>query len=114
MVDGLGVGDVGDIVLRDRQTLAKEGILVIVVPVQESTGNVTGDPDIISRGFVYVRESGKLLDRVKSQVRSVLKDQKGRINDWHYVRREMEESVAKLLFKETGRRPLVVPVIVEV
>ncbi len=114
MVDGLGVGDVGEIVLRDRKTLAKEGIMVIVVPVEESTGRITSTPDIISRGFVYMKESGKLVDQVKRVVVQSLKPHKAGISDWHFIRRTIEEQVGKFLFKETGRRPLVVPVVVEV
>lgn len=114
MVDGLGIGDVGDVVLRDRKTLASEGIMVIVIPIEESTGRVTSDPDIISRGFIYMKESGKLVDRVKQEVVRSLQLKKGRITDWHLERRMIEERVSKLLYKETGRRPLVVPVVVEV
>lgn len=114
MVDGLGIGDVGDVVLRDRKTLAKEGIMVIVVPVEESSGRVTADPDVISRGFIYMKESGRLVDQVKQIVVRSLRLKKGRIMDWHFVRRSIEEDVAKFLFKETGRRPLIVPVLVEV
>ena len=114
MVDGLGVGDVGDVVLRDRKTLAKEGIMVIVLPIEESTGRVTGNPDIISRGFVYMKESGQLVSKVRNLINQELRKQKSKITDWHMIRRSIEEGVSKLLYKETGRRPLIVPVIVEV
>lgn len=114
MVDGLGVGDVGDIVLRDRKTLAKEGIMVIVLPIEQSTGRVTGNPDIISRGFVYMKESGQLVAKVRNLINQELRQQKSKITDWHGIRRNIEEGVSKLLYKETGRRPLIVPVIVEV
>ncbi|MEK7165207.1 MAG: ribonuclease J, partial [Patescibacteria group bacterium] len=114
MVDGLGIGDVGDVVLRDRKTLAKEGIMVIVVPVEATTGKVTADPDIISRGFIYMKESGNLVEQVKRIVTHSLSLKKGRIHEWHFMRRSIEEDVAKFLFKATGRRPLIVPVLVEV
>jgi ribonuclease J len=114
MIDGLGVGDVGEIVLRDRKTLAKEGIVVIVVPVDKDSGQVTAAPDIISRGFVYMKDAGHLVDRVKQIVAQNLKLKKGKIFDWHFVRREIEEQVGKYLYKETGRSPLIVPVVVEV
>lgn len=114
MVDGLGIGDVGDVVLRDRKTLAQEGILVIVLPVEESSGRVTAGPDVISRGFIYMKESSNLVDRVKQIVVRTLRLKKGKILDWHYTRRNIEEEVAKFLFKETGRRPLIVPVLIEV
>lgn len=114
MVDGLGIGDVGDVVLRDRKTLAQEGIMVIVVPVEESSGRVTAGPDVISRGFIYMKESANLVERVKQVVVRTMRLKKGRIMDWHYTRRNIEEEVAKFLYKETGRRPLIVPVLLEV
>lgn len=114
MVDGLGVGDVGDVVLRDRKTLAAEGILVVVLPIDRSSGRVTGGPDIISRGFIYMKESGNLIDRIKQIVTRTMQLKKGKILDWHQTRRAIEEDVAKFLYKETGRRPLIVPVLLEV
>ncbi len=114
MIDGLGIGDVGNVVLRDRQTIAKEGIVVIVVPIEESTGRVTAEPDIISRGFVYMKESGVLVDQAKQIVTRSLRLKKGRMIDWHFVRKQVEENVAIFLRRETGRSPLIVPVIVEV
>ena len=114
MIDGLGVGDVGEVVLRDRKTLAKEGIVVIVVPVEKGTGRVTAPPDIISRGFVYMKDSGHLVDRAKQIVNQELRLKKGKVFDWHFMRRQIEEQVGKYLFKETGRSPLIVPVVVEV
>jgi len=114
MIDGLGVGDVGNAVLRDRQTIATDGIVVVVVPMEESTGRVTAEPDIISRGFVYMKESGDLLNKAKRVVSESLRLKKGRITDWRFVRNQMGENLEKFLLKETGRRPLIVPVIVEV
>lgn len=114
MVDGLGVGDVGDIVLRDRQTIAKEGIVVVVVPIEESSARVAHGVDIISRGFVYMRQSGKLVDEAKGVVTRSLKLRKGRMVDWHFRRKQIEEELARFLKRETGRTPLIVPVLVEV
>lgn len=114
MVDGLGVGDVGTVVLRDRQQIATEGIVVIVVPVEQSTGRVTAEPDVISRGFVYTRESGELIKKIKQVTNQSLKLKKGRIIDWQFVRKLVSENVGRLLEKETKRYPLIVPVIVEV
>lgn len=114
MVDGLGIGDVGHVVLRDRQTIATEGIVVVILPIQKSTGRVTGRPDIVSRGFVYMKGSGNLLEEAKRVIAQSLRLKKGRIIDWQYVRRHVEEDLAGYLLKKTGRRPLIVPVIVEV
>lgn len=114
MIDGLGIGDVGDVVLRDRQTIATDGIVVVVVPMERQTGRVTAEPDIISRGFVYIRESGGLLDQAKKVVNESLRLKKGRIMDWHFVRKNVEQNLARFILKETGRSPLIVPVIVEV
>ncbi|MDP1722833.1 MAG: ribonuclease J [Candidatus Gottesmanbacteria bacterium] len=114
MVDGLGVGDVGNVVLRDRQTIATEGIVVVVIPIQKSTGRVTGSPDIVSRGFVYMKDSGKLLDDARHVILQSLRLKKGRMFDWQFARKQISENLSALLVKETGRRPLIVPVIVEV
>ncbi len=114
MIDGLGIGDVGNVVLRDRQTIATEGIVVVVVPIAEATGRMTSAPEIITRGFVYVKESGKLLNRAGEVVSHAIPTRKGRITDWQFVRRRIEEELAQYLLKETGRRPLIVPVVIEV
>ncbi len=114
MIDGLGVGDVRDIVLRDRQTIALEGIVVIVVPVVQATGRLAGEPDIISRGFVYMKESGDLIGRMKHVVRTSMKLKKGRLMNWQFVKKEISEQTAEFVSKETGRYPLIVPVVVEV
>ncbi len=114
MIDGLGVGDVGDVVLRDRQTIATEGIVVVVVPMEQATGRVVAEPDIISRGFVYMKQSGKLLDGAKRVVNESLRLKKGRMIDWHFVRKQVENNLERFLLKQTGRTPLIVPVIVEV
>ncbi len=114
MVDGLGIGDVGSVVLRDRRTIAKEGIVVVVVPIEKSTGRVTSEPDIISRGFVYIKESGELLARAKKVVNDSLRVRKGHAMDWRFMRELIEDNLQGFLRKETGRQPLIVPVILEV
>ena len=114
MIDGLGIGDVGNVVLRDRQTIAREGIVVVVVPIAEATGKMTAPPEIITRGFVYVKESRRLLARAGEVVSHAIHLRKGRITDWQFVRKSIEESLAEYLLKETGRRPLIVPVVLEV
>ncbi len=114
MIDGLGIGDVGPVVLRDRQTIAKEGIVVIVVPIDEKNGKVIGSPDIITRGFVFVKQSTELIAKAQQIVVQSLKLKKGRITDWQYVRKQIDDNVGSFLLKETGREPLIVPVIVEI
>jgi len=114
MVDGLGVGDVGKVVLRDRQQIATEGIVVIVVPIEESTGKITGDPDIISRGFVYTKESGDLIKKIRQVTNQSLRLAKGRIVDWQFIRKEISDKVGRFLEKEMKRYPLIVPVLIEV
>jgi len=114
LVDGLGVGDVGAVVLHDRQTIAQEGIVVVVVPIDRKSGRIIGEPDIISRGFVYIKESTALLERAKRLVIDCLKTKKNRIRDWRYIRELVEDSLQQFLRKETGRQPLIVPVVLEV
>jgi len=114
LVDGLGVGDVGAIVLHDRQTIAQEGIVVVVVPIDRKSGRIIGEPDIISRGFVYIKESTALLERAKRLVIDCLKTKKNRIRDWRYIRELVEDNLQVFLRKETGRQPLIVPVVLEV
>ena len=114
MIDGLGIGDIGNVVLRDRQTMASEGIVVVVVPIDQSTGRVASEPDIISRGFVYMKEAEGLIVQSKKVVTSSLKLKKGRIIDWHYVRKQIEGNLEEFLFKETHRRPLIITVVIHV
>ena len=114
MVDGLGVGDVGAVVLRDRQTIAKEGIVLVVIPIELSTGRVIGKPQITSRGFIYMRESGKILMQASGVVMRSLRLKKGGRFDWQFARKRIEEALGSYFLQATGRSPLVVPVIIEV
>ena len=115
MVDGLGVGDVGEIVLRDRQTLGENGMFVIVVVVDKKTGKVVGSPDIISRGFVYLKESKDLLKETRKRVIKLVNNtanSNGAVN-WYYVKDEIRNKIGSYLFKRTERRPMVLPVVIE-
>ncbi|OGG02650.1 hypothetical protein A2W14_01215 [Candidatus Gottesmanbacteria bacterium RBG_16_37_8] len=114
MIDGLGVGDIGHVVLRDRQTMANEGIVVVIVPVDHLTGRVTAEPDIISRGFIYMKQSEDLIERAKKIITSSLKLKKGRIIDWQFVRKQIEGNLEEFTFKETHRRPLILAVVIHV
>lgn len=114
LVDGLGVGDIGEIVLRDRKVMAEDGIVVVIVPIDQSTGQLTADPDIVSRGFVYMKQSGKLIEEAKKVVRGCLSPHRGRVIDWHFIRRHIEESLERFLYRKTKRRPMILPIVVEV
>lgn len=116
MVDGLGIGDVGEVVLRDRQNLATDGMFVIIAVVDRQTGKVKGSPDIISRGFIYLRESQVLLRDVRKRVVDVINQSAGTGGavNWVYVRDNVRNKTTEYLFEKTQRRPMVLPVIIEV
>lgn len=115
LVDGLGVGDVGNIVLRDRQHLSQDGLIVIVLTMDSSTGEVVAGPDVISRGFVYVRESENLMDDVKNVVRHEIGkcEEKG-IRDWSTIKSTVRENLRDYIFSKTKRNPMIIPIIMEV
>ncbi len=115
LVDGLGVGDVGNIVLRDRKQLSQDGILIVVVAIDKETGEVVSGPDIISRGFVYVRESEELMEQAREKVKQALrKCQEENISEWSTIKSQVREHLGKLLFEQTRRRPMILPIIMEV
>lgn len=116
MVDGLGIGDVGDIVLRDRQTLANEGMFVIIAVVDRKTGKVKGPPDIISRGFIYLKESKDLLKETRKRVVKIVSRAtgSGATVNWIYIKDEIRKQIGAFLFKKTKRRPMILPVVIEV
>lgn len=114
-VDGLGVGDVGNIVLRDRKNLAEGGLIVVVVTIDGATGAVLSGPDVISRGFVYVRESEQLMDEIKSIAANCLEDcERNKITDWTTIKTKIKSKISDQLYAETKRKPVVLPVIMEV
>lgn len=113
MVDGLGVGDVGNVVLRDRKVLSEEGIVTIIVTLQRQSGQLLGDPDVISRGFVYAKENEKIINDIKELTKKVINERPGRI-DWHYAKTKVQDEVEKFVFNETQRRPMILPLVVEV
>ncbi len=115
LVDGLGVGDVGSIVLRDRQHLSQDGLIVIVLTMNSQTGEVIAGPDVISRGFVYVRESENLMDDVKSVVRhEIRKCEERGITDWTTIKTAVRENLRDYIFMKTKRNPMIIPIIMEV
>lgn len=115
LVDGLGVGDVGNIVLRDRKQLSQDGILIVVVAMEKETGVIMGGPDIVSRGFVYVRESEGLLEEAKERVKGALYDalEKGN-SEWAVLKSAVRDVLGKYLYEKTRRRPMILPIIMEV
>ncbi|MBI2018328.1 ribonuclease J [Candidatus Daviesbacteria bacterium] len=113
-VDGLGIGDIGHIVLRDRQKMSEEGVVVVVVSLDRHTGKLTGDPDIISRGFVFEEFAQDLLDEAKRVLSDNLAQHIHKNTDWRFVRKLVEDSLEKFFYDATGRRPLVLPTVVEI
>jgi len=116
MVDGLGIGDVGEVVLRDRQALAQDGMFMIVVAIDRTTGKVRGSPDIISRGFVYLRESKQLLAETRRKVVEIVEKSAGSGNamNGNYVKENIRNKIGGFLYTKTQRRPMILPVLIEV
>ncbi len=113
-VDGLGVGDIGHVVLRDRQRLSEEGIVVVVVSLDQHTGKITSDIDIISRGFVFEEFAKDILDQAKLLVNETLQKHTHKSTDWRFIRKLIENTLEQFLYDCTERRPLILPVVVEV
>ncbi|MBQ4530207.1 MAG: ribonuclease J [Lachnospiraceae bacterium] len=115
LVDGLGVGDVGNIVLRDRQRLAEDGILIVVLTLEKYGNQVLAGPDIVSRGFVYVRESEDLMDEARAIISDALEEcMEKNITDWGKIKNIMKDSLSDFLWKRTKRNPMILPIIMEV
>ena len=115
LVDGLGVGDVGNIVLRDRQRLAEDGIIVVVLTLESGSGQVLAGPDLVTRGFVYVRNSESLMDEAKSVLEETMEYcMDHNITDWGKIKNEIKDSLGDFVWKETKRRPMIMPIIMEV
>ncbi len=115
LIDGLGVGDVGNIVLRDRKLLSQDGILVVVVTLSKAEGNILSGPDIISRGFVYVRESEQLLDEANRIVTATLQRMVAEnVNEWSSLKTGVRDALSRFLYEQTRRRPMILPIIMEV
>ena len=115
MVDGLGVGDVGNIVLRDRHILAEEGIIIVVLTLDGGSGQVLAGPDIVSRGFVYVRDAGDLMDDAQAVLNTTMDHlmDKG-VTDWGKIKQEIKDALGGFVWKETKRRPMIIPIMMEV
>ena len=113
-VDGLGVGDVGQIVLRDRQVLAQDGILMAILTVDKETGHPLAGPDIVSRGFVYMRDAEELLESARERVLESFIGLNGHASDWSFVKDKIKHTLSEFLYEKTHRRPMILPVVVEV
>lgn len=114
-VDGLGVGDVGSIVLRDRKHLAEDGLIVVVCTISADDGRVVSGPDVVSRGFVYVRESEPLIDEARELVGKILQNcSENNVHDWGTLKTRIKDELSRLLFNRTRRSPMVLPIIMEV
>lgn len=115
MVDGLGVGDVGNIVLRDRQHLSQDGLIIVVMSMDSATGEIVAGPDVISRGFVYVRESENLMEDVKKMLKEeVRKFEEHGVRDWSTIKSRLKDSLRDYIFAKTKRNPMILPIIMEV
>jgi ribonuclease J len=114
MVDGLGVGDVGEVVLRDRILLSQEGMLVIIATIDKHNGRLLKNPDIISRGFIYLKESKEMMDEIRRKIRAVIERVQGQDPESDYVKTLIREQIGSFLFKRTKRRPMILPVVIEV
>ena len=115
LVDGLGVGDVGNIVLRDRQAMAKDGIFVVILTVDHETGKIVTSPDIISRGFIYMREREDLVFKARQEIKKMFQKHNEKYPaNWDFIKKAMRNELGEFLYAETERRPMVIPVIIEV
>ena len=115
LVDGLGVGDVGNIVLRDRKHLSEDGLIIIVMSIDSANGMVLAGPDVISRGFVYVRESENLMEDVRSTAKMCLDNcEKNKIRDWNTIKANIKAKVSDRIYTETKRKPMILPVIMDI
>lgn len=115
MVDGLGVGDVGNVVLRDRRHLSEDGLVIVVATVNSRTGQVMAGPDLVSRGFVYVRESEQLMDEARRLVSQCFERCAAEnVRDWNSVKTRVREALSSYIYRKTKRSPMILPILMEV
>ena len=115
LVDGLGVGDVGNVVLRDRQHLSQDGLIIVVLTMNGATGEIIAGPDIISRGFVYVKESENVMEEIKNVARhEVYKFEMRETKDWSTIKNALRENLKDYIFAKTKRNPMILPIVMEV
>lgn len=115
MVDGLGVGDVGNIVLRDRQKLSEDGMIIVVLSIEADTGRILAGPDIISRGFVYVKDSEDLIEEAMTLIRSSVEELEERhVTDWNTIKNEVRDVLSNFVWSKTKRRPMILPIVMDI
>ncbi len=113
-VDGLGIGDIGHVVLRDRHKMSEEGVVVVVVSVDQHSSQIVSEVDIISRGFIFEEIAQELLDQSKQVVKEALQKHTHTVSDWRFIRRIIEDALDRFFYQATQRRPLILAVVVEV
>ena len=115
LVDGLGVGDVGNIVIRDRQLLSENGMIIAVVTLDRRTSKVISGPDIVTRGFVYVRENEDLMDEIKEVAKKELENcDKNDIKEWSNIKAALRETLMRYVYTKTKRQPMILPIIMDI
>ncbi len=115
LVDGLGIGDVGNVVLRDRQHLSQDGLIIVVLTLEGSTGEVVAGPDVITRGFIYVKESENIMEEIKEEVRQEVRECEYRgITDWTTIKNVVRDNLRDYIFDKTKRNPMIIPIIMEI
>ncbi len=115
LVDGLGVGDVGNIVLRDRRQLSQDGIMIVVVTIDKESCHVVAGPDIVSRGFVYVREAEDLMEEARDKVQAALERcEENGVSEWSVIKSNVRDALGRFLYEKTRRRPMILPIIMEI
>jgi ribonuclease J len=112
-VDGFGVGDVGQVILRDRQLMSEEGVVVVIARVDMKTGRLVGEPDVMSRGFVFGESGEDITGASKEIVKSIFSSMHGGPTDFKYIRHEVEDNLGKFFYEETKRKPLILTTVVE-
>jgi len=115
MVDGLGVGDVGEVVIRDRRLLSQEGMIVIIVTLSRKDGRFIKSPDIISRGFIYLKENQKILEDIRTKIKNIVTQIPNKSQlDPDYLKNLFRDQIGQFVHKKTNRRPMILPVIIEI
>ena len=113
LIDGTGIGDVSEVVLRDRLHIGSDGFLVLVVGISQETGEIVSGPEVISRGFVYMDQSEELVEEIKQVIITKIKNLPEEDNDWMVVQQDLRDAVSKFLYKKTARRPLILPILLD-